>query len=130
METVYQTAAICIIAALAAAFLRRGTPELGLLLSLATAAAVLLALLAPLEEALAMLDGLLERTGLERALFAPLVRIVGISLAARLGADLCRDAGQGALASLVELSAALCALLAAAPLLTTAARLFGGWMTP
>ena len=128
MELAYKTAALCLIAALTAVFLRRGTPELGLVLSLATAAVVLLAILSPLEEALTLLDGLLERTGLERALFLPLLRIVGISLVARLGADLCRDAGQGTLASLVELSAALCSLLAAAPLLTTAAKLFGGWM--
>ena len=74
------------------------------------------------------MDELLENTGLERELFTPLLKIIGISLVSRLGADLCKDAGQGALSSLVELSGTLCALLAAAPLLAAAAHVFGGWM--
>ena len=128
MELTFQAAALCVTAALGAVFLKRGTPELGLLLSLAAAGAVLGLLLSRGREAAGLLDRLLEGTELDRELFAPLVKIVGISLVSRLGADLCRDGGQSALASLVELCGTCCALLAAAPLLTAAVRLFGGWL--
>lgn len=128
MELAYKTAVICVVAALAGTFLKRGTPEIALLVSLATAAAVLCWVLGYLGNAAAALQSLLDQTGMEQTLFLPLVKIVGISLVTRLGADLCKDAGQGTLAGLVELSGTLCALLAAMPLLRTAAALFGGWM--
>ena len=129
MELAYKAAAICVVAALTGAFLKRGTPEIALLLALATAVAVLGWSLEGLETVSAALERFLDQAGLERRLFLPLVKIVGISLVARLGADLCRDAGQGMLASLGELCGTLCALAAAMPLLTEAAGLFGGWMT-
>ena len=128
MELAVKAAAICIVAALCVSFLKRSTPELGLLLSLAAAIVVLGCILTYAEGAAAILDELLGQTGLDRELFTPLFKIIGISLVSRLGTDLCKDAGQGTLASLVELSGTLCALLAAAPLLAAAAKVFGGWL--
>ena len=45
MELIFKAVAICLVAALAAVFLKRGTPELSLLLSLATAVTVLACIL-------------------------------------------------------------------------------------
>ena len=46
-----------------------------------------------------------------------LLRSAGIAVAAELGAQLCRDAGESALAAVVETAGAVCALLTALPLL-------------
>jgi len=123
-----KTAVICVAAALGVLFLKRAAPELALLLSLAAAAAVLSCVFTQVRSAAGLLEGLLDSTGLDREFFVPLLKIVGVSLVARLGADLCKDAGQSALSSLVELSGTLCALLAAAPLLAAAAQILGGWL--
>ena len=53
-------------------------------------------------------------------LFAPLVKTVGVALVSRTGSDLCRDAGEGAMASLVETAGAVIAILVSLPLFQAA----------
>ena len=125
MELVTQTAGICVIAALLGLVLRRGSPEVTLLLALAAAAVVLLALGQPLGELLAFLDSLTAQAGVSPALFQPLYKIVGIALVVKVGGGLCRDAGESALASVLELAGTVCALLAALPLLRAVLELIG-----
>lgn len=117
METVAQVTALCVVAALLALILKRGTPELGLLLTLGAAAAVLLALLAQLGEVVDFLDELAERSGVSPALFAPLYKTIGIAVVVKTGGSLCRDAGETALAGVVETAGAVCALIVTLPLL-------------
>lgn len=117
METVAQVTALCVVAALLALILKRGTPELGLLLTLGTAAAVLLTLLGLLGEIVDMLDELAARSGVGQALFEPIYKTVGIAVVVKTGGSLCRDAGETALAGVVETVGAICALLVTLPLL-------------
>ena len=107
MELSIQAAALCVVAALLALVVRRGSPEAALLLTLGAAAAVLLSLAGSLE--------LVEESGLSRALFVPRYKTVGIALVVKIGGSLCRDAGESALASVVETAGAVCALIAALP---------------
>ena len=60
-----------------------------------------------------------ERTGVSPELFVPLYKAVGIALVVRVGSSLCRDAGESALASVVETAGAVCALVVSLPLLRT-----------
>ena len=117
MEQVFQVTALCLVGALLAVVVRRGSPELALLLTLAAAAAVLLALAEPIRELMTFLTELGERSGVSRELFVPLYKTVGIALVVTVGGELCRDAGESALAAVVETAGAVCALLAALPLL-------------
>lgn len=117
MEQVFQITAICVVGALLAVVVRRGSPELALLLTLAAAVAVLLYLAGALEELLAFLTELGERSGISRDLFIPLYKTVGIALVVKVGSTLCRDAGESALGSVVETAGAVCALVVALPLL-------------
>ena len=117
MEQVFQVTALCLVGALLAVVVRRGSPELALLLTLAAAAAVLLALAEPVRELMPFLTELGERSGVSKELFVPLYKTVGIALVVKVGGELCRDAGESALAAVVETAGAVCALLAALPLL-------------
>ena len=119
MEQVLQAAGLCLIGALLALVVKRGSPETALLLTLAAAAAVLLALGPAAAEVLAFLQELAEGSGVPAELFAPLYRIVGIGLVVRVGGGLCRDAGESALAGVVETAGAVCALASSLPLLRT-----------
>ena len=87
------------------------------LAAIAAAAAVLLSLAGSLERLMDFLGELVEESGLSRELFIPLYKTVGIALVVKLGGGLCRDAGESALASVVETAGAVCALIAALPLL-------------
>ena len=109
--------ALCVVGAILALVLKKGTPELALLLTLGAAAAALAALAGAVEELMAFLEELAERSGVGGELFVPLYKTVGISLVVKVGSGLCRDAGESALGSVVETAGAVCALLAALPLL-------------
>lgn len=117
MELSIQAAVLCVAAALLALVVRRGSPECALLLTLAAAAVVLLSLAESLETLVEFLGRLVEKSGLSRELFIPLYKTVGIALVVKIGGNLCRDAGESALSSVVETAGAVCALLAALPLL-------------
>ena len=81
--------------------------------------AVLVFLAQGLEELMAFLAELGERSGIPETLFVPLYKTLGIALVVRVGAGLCRDAGESALGSVVETAGAVCAMLTALPLLRT-----------
>ena len=117
MELSIQAAVLCVVAALLAVVVRRGSPESALLLTLGAAAVVLLSLAGSLEALMEFLGRLVEESGLSRELFVPLYKTVGIALVVKLGGSLCRDAGVSALSSVVETAGAVCALIAALPLL-------------
>jgi len=119
MEQVVRIAALCVVGALLALIIKRGTPELALLLAVGCTVAVLLSLEEPVRTILLFLEELGEQSGISQQLFEPLYKTVGIAFVVKLGGELCRDAGEAAMAAVVESAGAVCALLVALPLLRT-----------
>lgn len=118
--------ALCLVGAVLAALLKKSSPELAMLLALAVCAAVLLALVRGLESVTAFVRGVMQWGGVEAELFVPLLKTVAIALISRTGADLCRDAGESALASLVETAGAFGAVLVSLPLFAAVWELLSG----
>lgn len=117
MEQVFQVTGLCVVGALLALVLKKGNPELALLLALAAVAAVLLFLAGALGELLDFLREIVSASGLSDDLFIPLYKTAGIALVVKAGGSLCRDAGESALAAAVETAGTVCALLVSLPLL-------------
>lgn len=118
MELVLQVTGLCMVGALLVLVVKRGSPETALLLTLAAAVTVLLLLLAgAMEDLVAFLRELGEASGISEDLFVPLYKTVGIALVVKVGGSLCKDAGESALGSVVEMAGTVCALLVALPLL-------------
>lgn len=117
MELVGKITALCVAAALLALVVKKGTPEIAMVLVLAAAAAALTALSEPVRELASLFQTLRRSASLAEEWFIPLYKTVAIAIVVRIGGDLCRDAGEGALAGVVETAGAVCALAAAAPLM-------------
>ncbi len=116
MTVLYKAAITGVAGSVIVLLLRRGAPELGFALSAAIcllAAALAAELIGGLTELLVMLR---DETGLSPAVTGPVIKCVGVGIVTRLAAELCRDAGQGAAASAVELCGAACAMVTALPL--------------
>ena len=96
---------------------RKQTPELGLLLSLAGCAAATLLIVPWLSELFSLIRELGEKAGVESDMLEPMWKVVGIGILTQITASVCADAGQTALSKLVELGGGLLALCAAGPLL-------------
>ena len=116
MTLLMKAAALGVTGAVAALIIKRSAPELGLAMSIAAtlaAAAVAVELFGQLKDVVVMAR---EQTGLSPAVVSPVLKCVGIGVVTRLASDLCKDGGQGAAASAVELCGAACAMGAALPL--------------
>lgn len=117
MEQVFQVVVLCVMGSLLAVVVRKAAPELALLLTLGVATVALLSMAEVVKELMHFLTELGERSGVSRQLFIPLYKTAGIALVVKVGGDLCRDAGESAMASVVETAGAVCALLVTLPLL-------------
>lgn len=117
MEQVVQITALCVVGALLALTVKRGSPEQALLLVLGCVVLALLSLMGALRELMDFLAELGERSGVAEELFVPLYKTIGIALIVKLGGEVCRDAGESALAAAIETAGTVCALLVALPLL-------------
>ena len=129
MELIFRLCALAVLAALLALLLKGKQGELGILVALAGLVTLFLALAEPFGDLLAFLRTLSEGTVLESTVFTPLYKILGIALVVHLGGQLCRDAGESALAAGLETAGSVCAMLAALPLLERVLSLLGDLMT-
>lgn len=128
MEQIIQVAGICVVSALLAVLLKRTNPELSLLLTAAATAVVFLALAGTAKELFQFLQTLSKQSGVSNTLLLPLYKTLGIALVVKIGGDFCRDAGESAMASVLETAGALCALLVSLPLLRTVLAMLIGLM--
>ena len=112
----YLVAAVCALVAVLAAMLKKQTPELALLLAIAAVIAVLAILADALQDITALIERLLSAGALPRELFLPLLKAAAIALIGKITGDLCRDAGQSAIASLVDIAGAFGVIVVSLPL--------------
>jgi len=119
MEEFFQVSALCVMGALLAVVLKKGSPELGLLITIAVVTIVLGSIIAPLKEIFELLEELVLHTQLTDSLCIPLYKAIGIACVVRIGSCLCKDAGESALATALELAGTVCTLLIGVPLIRT-----------
>ena len=117
MELLIKAVAAGAAAGIAALLIRRSNPELSLVIALAASALVLVL-------TMQRMGAVVELA--ERAAELSTLKCVGIGVVARLGGELCRDAGQGSVAASLELLGAVCALYTAIPLFSAVLELIGG----
>lgn len=116
-------AGAAVVAAVLAVMLRRYHAEYGMLLSLAVGVFLLMALLNVLPQALGQVSDLLRAATLPGEYAVILFKALGICWLAQFAADSCRDAGESALASKVELAGKTAVLLTTLPLFSAVAEL-------
>ncbi len=105
--------------------LKGKTPALAILISL-TAVLALTGLLLPKIQAVWQgYQGLLTETGLDYDLFVPVIKVFAVAQVTHLSAELCRDAGERAVAAKLELCGAAVSILCVMPLAQRALALIG-----
>ena len=97
--------------------LRPLRPELAVLLGLAASALIFAALLPRVQAILNILQALARQGGVDGAYLGLVLRIIGVAYIAEFGAQLARDAGEGAPAAKVELGGKILILSLGLPIL-------------
>lgn len=128
MSEVGKIVALCLIGIVLILLLQKSHPEIAILLALSICGGVLLYSLSGMKAILALLEQMSLAGGLSEDLLRPLVKTVGIALVSRVGAELCRDANQRALATVVETAGAFSAIVVAIPLFAAVWELLRGML--
>lgn len=105
-----------LIAAVFAALLRRSNGEYAMVLRIAAGVLIILEVLQAMVPALQQISTLLQTAGVGGEYSGILLRTLGVTFLTQFAADACKDAGEGALASKVELAGRVSILVLALPL--------------
>lgn len=117
MAVSFQLSALAMVAALLTVVIKKQSPELSLVLTLCACALGAGLLLSYVEPVLSLARSLAERAELDGKLTAPLWKCLGLGLLTEISSAVCTDAGQSALAKLVELGGGLLCLAVSLPML-------------
>jgi stage III sporulation protein AD len=108
---------LCVAAAVICMVLRAHRPELALCVAIVAGLTATAMVLKPLEQAVQVMNGLIAQTGMPAQTGSMMVRAAGVALIAEFGCQLCKDAGESALAGRIELCGRIVLLGMAAPVL-------------
>ncbi len=111
--------AIGLTTALLSVFLKQHKSAVATLVSLAGGCLLLFFTLPYLKDLFAYAGMFAEKTGLNPAHIGAVLKIVGVTFVAECAAALCRDAGESALASSLEIAGKLVILGLSAPIITS-----------
>ncbi|MCL2562716.1 MAG: stage III sporulation AC/AD family protein [Oscillospiraceae bacterium] len=126
MDLVIRAVILGVIGAVLSLVIKKNAPEIGLVLALAVALLVVSLGIELIAAILDFTETLQAAASLSPALIAPVLKTVGIGILTRLASDICKDAGQSAIASTVELAGTVAALYIALPLMQTVFQMIGG----
>ena len=117
MAQFIQAAVIGVMTVIIASLLKKTSRELALLLSISACILISLILLQLAKPVVDFFSKLRELAQLDKALMTPMLKTIGIGLLTQLCATVCSDAGENAVANLIELCGGILALYVALPLL-------------
>lgn len=117
---------LCVAVAMICATLRPQRPELAMAISLAGGVAALALIMSQAGELTGWIDALSGYLKDDGDVALVVLKGAGITLLSELGAQLCADAGESALAGRITLAARVAMLGLCAPLLSELAALIGG----
>lgn len=113
---VLQIVAIGFIATVLVVVIRSQRPELAVLLSVAAGIIIFLLVLGKISSIMDIIKELANKAGINMVYMGTILKIIGIAYIAEFGAQICRDAGEGAIASKIEFAAKILIMVLAVPI--------------
>ncbi len=119
-------AGIIIISLILIVFVRETKKEFSILLTLAAAVGIFLIIADEFSDVTATLKSLTTQSGELNSYISLMVKILGISLLGQFVIDLCKDSGEGALATQTEIATKIIILSMTLPLFETVIKIVTG----
>lgn len=121
---ILQIIGVGLAATVLAIVVRKEKPEMGMLLSLAAGVVIFLFILPQVAQVARLLEELTVRAHVKLFFITGILKIIGIAYLAEFAAQVCRDAGQEAVASKIEMAGKVIILVLAVPILSAVLDLF------
>ena len=116
MEIV-QIVSLGFVATLLILIIKRQNPEIAVQISLTMAAIIFLMVLDKLSVIISLFRDLAEKAHISQMYLNTILKIIGIAYITEFGAQVCRDAGEGAVASKVEFAGKIMVMIMAIPII-------------
>ena len=114
---ILQIVAIGLVGTILSVALKKESGQFSLFIGLATGIVIFFFLVDYLERVLYVLSQMTENTGINRGYFNIIIKIIGISYIARFGAELSKDAGEGAISTKIDLAGKILIAVSAIPII-------------
>ncbi|WP_148133198.1 stage III sporulation protein AD [Candidatus Formimonas warabiya] len=118
MEGLFAILGLALVTTILAVFVKDSRiPELAIVITVLVGTIIFLQVLPKISHIVAVFEELASRASLNTFYLATIFKIIGISYIAEFGAQVCRDAGQGAIATKVEFAAKILVMVLAIPII-------------
>lgn len=114
---IWQIVGLALVVTVIGVVLRQIRPEIAIQLTILTAIIIFLLILGKVKVIIELLQNLADQANISSYYLLIVLKIVGIAYLAEFGAQICRDAGEGALATKVEMAAKVSVLVLAIPII-------------
>ncbi len=113
---IMQIVGLSLITVILAIILKSNKPEMAMFLSIIVGIIIFISLLGKIKVVLDVVRDISSRANLSMIYLGTILKIVGIAYIADFGAQICRDAGEGAVAAKIEFAAKILVLILAVPI--------------
>lgn len=116
---IFKIIAIGLVATLMAVLLKNQRPEISLQISVVTGLIIFILIISKLSSVITVLESVAQKIDIDLVYITTIFKIVGIAYLAEFGAQVCRDAGEGAIASKIEFAGKVLIMVLAIPILVS-----------
>ncbi|MFZ5353563.1 MAG: stage III sporulation protein AD [Bacillota bacterium] len=108
---------IGIAAAVLAVILRQEKPEIAMQVSIVTGLIIFIFIITKLNSVITVLKHFAGKANIDLLYFTTILKVIAIAYITEFGAQICRDAGEGAIASKIEFSGKILIMIISIPIL-------------
>ncbi|HBV89053.1 stage III sporulation protein AD [Desulfosporosinus sp.] len=114
---IWQIVGLALIVTVLGVVLKQIRPEIALQLSILAGASIFILVISKIRVIVDLLQTLADQANISSYYLLIILKIVGVAYLAEFGAQICRDAGESALATKIELAAKVGVILIAIPII-------------
>lgn len=115
---ILQICLIGVIGAIVALILKQYKPEFAVIVSLAAGIVILFIVSEYIFEAVEVVSGISEKTGIDNAMLSAVMKIIGVGYLTEFSSNICEDSGNKSIADKIALGGKIIILITALPILT------------
>lgn len=114
----FQIIAIALTGAVLSITVKQYKPELSIGIGIVTGIIIFFSVAEGISEIFSIISEIMYKSGVSQSYLAAVLKVVGISYVTQFSAEVCRDSGQGAIASKLEIAGKIIILLYTLPIVS------------
>ena len=119
MNEIIKIVGIGIIALIIVIVLKQYRPEFAIYVSILAGIAILLISIYRLEEVIELIQSISQKTAINSTFITLLIKITGIAFLSEFAVSICKDSGEGAIASKIELGSKIIIISMSIPIISS-----------